>query len=257
MCYNTINNKERRTNEMINHCKMLGIETVGDLEMFKQYEQRPHETTQQALQRYYIAVQLERLTNKAIMIKEIKMGYIRTRMSERAMEAHNNGEKPYSQWNKNELLGYLPSAIFENAKKLTLNELKNELLYNSSWHHTGNCFNRTEFYAINDDAVEELTAERICKIIASRQKKKQKVKEKPLFVTAKIKYTEWEGRFRNYQRPIEYTAIVQYMSNDKLISITPWSKKRLSSVTIIKKIEQKTKFADKKRLEKQGAFYHD
>lgn len=178
------------------------------------------------------------------------MGYIGTQMSERAMDAHNNGEKPYSQWSKAELLECLPSAIFEQAKKLTLNELKNELLYNSSWHHTGNCFNRTKFYAINEDAIEELTAEKICKIIASRQKKKQEVREEPLFVTAKIKYTEWEGRFRNYKRPVEHTAIVQYMSNDKLISVTPWSKKRLSSVTIIEKIEQKTKFADKERLKK-------
>ncbi len=83
------------------------------------------------------------------------MGYIGTQMSERAMEAHNNGEKPYSQWSKEDLLGCLPSALYAQAKKLTLNELKSELLYNSSWHHTGNCFNRTDFYAVNENAVEE------------------------------------------------------------------------------------------------------
>lgn len=178
------------------------------------------------------------------------MGYIGTKMSERAMAAHNNGEKPYSQWSKEDLLDCLPSAIFEQAKKLTLNELKSELLYNSSWHHTGNCFNRTDFYAIDDDAVEELTIERIAEIIANRPKKERKVKEKPFFVTAKIKYTEWEGRFRNYRRPVEHIAIVQYMSDAKLIKIDSWTSKRLSSVEILEKIEQKTKFADKKRLEK-------
>lgn len=178
------------------------------------------------------------------------MGYIGTKMSERAMAAHNNGEKPYSQWSKEDLLDRLPSAIFEQAKKLTLNELKSELLYNSSWHHTGNCFNRTDFYAIDDDAVEELTIERIAEIIANRPKKERKVKEKPFFVTAKIKYTEWEGRFRNYRRPVEHIAIVQYMSDAKLIKIDSWTSKRLYSVEILEKIEQKTKFADKKRLEK-------
>ena len=180
------------------------------------------------------------------------MGYIGTKMSVRAFEAHQNGEKPFSQWSKEDLLYCLPSAIFESAKKLTLNELKSELLYNSSWHHTGNYFNRTDFYAIDEHAVEELTAERIAEIIEHRPKRERKVKDKPLFVTAKIKYVEWEGKFRNYRRPVEHIAIVQYMSDAKLIKIDSWTSKRLSSVEILEKIEQKTKFADKKRLEKYG-----
>ena len=178
------------------------------------------------------------------------MGYIGTKMSERAFEAHNNGEKPYSQWSKEDLLYCLPSAIFEQAKKLTLSELKSELLYNSSWHHTGNCFNRTDFYAIDDTAVEELTAEKIAEIIASRPKRGRKVKEKPLFVTAKIRYTEWEGSCRKWRKPVEHIAIVQFMSDAKQVKVDCWTTKRLSSVTIIEKIEQKTKFADKKGLEK-------
>ena len=178
------------------------------------------------------------------------MGYIGTKMSERAMEAHNNGEKPYSQWSKEDLLDCLPSAIFEQAKKLTLNELKSELLYTSSWHHTGNCFNRTDFYAVNENAVEELTAERIVEIIANRPKKERKIKDKPLFITAKIKYIEWEGSCRKWKKPVEHIAIVQYMSDAKMIKIDSWTSKRLSSVEILEKIEQKTKFADKKRLEK-------
>lgn len=177
------------------------------------------------------------------------MGYIGTRMSERAFSAHQNGEKPYSQWSKNDLLECLPSAIFEQAKKLTLKELKSELLYFSSWHHTGNCFNQTDFYAISDNAVDELTTERILKIISNRPKRAKKTKEKPLYITAKIKYIEWEGLCKKWKKPVEHIAIVQFMSNAKLIKIDSWTSKRLSSVEILEKIEQKTKFADKKRLE--------
>lgn len=176
------------------------------------------------------------------------MGYIGTQMSERAMEAHNKGEKPYSQWSKDDLLDCLPSALYEQAKKLTLSELKSELLYTSSWHHTGNCFNRTEFYSIDEENAENLTIEKIDKIIKNRTRKPRqpRVKAKPLYVTARIKYTEWEGRYRNYQRPVEHIEVVQFMSDAKMIKLNNYQTKRLSSVTILEKIEQKTKFADKK-----------
>lgn len=184
------------------------------------------------------------------------MGYIGNKMSERALEAHNSGERPYSQWTKDDLIDelsyYLDDETCEKARKLTLGELRGELLYCSSWHHTGTYYNRTEFYSIDETEVEKLTIERIDKIIRTRTRtpRQPKVKEKPLYVTAKIQYTEWEGQYRRYRRPVEHIAIVQYMSNAKLIRIDSWTTKRLSSVTILEKIEQKTKFADKKRLEK-------
>ena len=178
------------------------------------------------------------------------MGYIGTKMSERAMEAHNNGEKPYSQWSKEDLLDCLPSALYAQAKKLTLNELRSELLYNSSWHHTGKYFNRTDFYAIDEDAADELTVEKINLIVENRPKKVKKIKEQPLFVTAKIKYIEWEGSCRKWKKPVEHIAIVQYMSDAKLVKIDCWTTKRLSSVEILEKIEQKTRFADKNRIKK-------
>jgi len=168
-------------------------------------------------------------------------------MSERAMEAHLNGEKPYSQWSKSELLDVLPASAVKQAQRLTLAELKAELLCNSSWHHTGRFYNRTLFYSIDVEAVNNLTLNKINKIIAQRHQFK-KPSVQPRFVTAKIKFTEWVGRFKNYQRQVEREAIVQYMTTDKLVNIDGYKTKRLSSVTIIKKIEQKTKFADVKRL---------
>lgn len=179
--------------------------------------------------------------------------YIGNRMSVGAVEAYEAGEKPLSRWTKSELLDYLPMAIYDQAKKLTADELKDELLSISSWHHTGKYFNQTNFYSIDDEAVDRLTSDHINEIISSRKvKKARKTKEKPLFVTAKIKYIEWEGRFKNYQRPVAHTAIVKYMSNAKMVTIDGWHHKRLASVEILAKIEQKTKFADGKRLLKKG-----
>lgn len=180
------------------------------------------------------------------------MGYIGTKMSERAFEAHQNGEKPYSQWSKEDLLDSLPVEIQEKAKKLTLSELRCRLLHYSSWHHTGTYYNRTDFYEIDENQIDKLTAEKIDEIITNRPKRVRvkKVKTKPLFVTAKIRYTEWEGRFRNYRHPVTYTAVVQFMSDAKMVKIDYYTTKRLSSVEIVEKIEQKTKFADKKRLSK-------
>ena len=106
------------------------------------------------------------------------MGYIGTKMSERAVEAHNNGEKPFSQWSKAELLACLPSAVFDNAKKLTIGELRGELLHYSSWHHTGSCYNQTNFYSISEDAVDRLTNDGFDFILKNRQKKEKKAKER-------------------------------------------------------------------------------
>lgn len=180
------------------------------------------------------------------------MGYIENRMSVRAAEAYDAGEKPYSRWTKSELLDCLPMAIYEQAKKLTAEELKYELLCISSWHHTGKYFNQTNFYSVDEASVDRLTSDRVNQIISSRVKKAKTTKQKPLFVTAKIKFIEWEGRFKNYQRPVAHTAIVKYMSNAKMVTIDGWLNKRLASVDILAKIEQKTKFADAKRLEKKG-----
>ena len=135
------------------------------------------------------------------------MGYIGTKMSERAMEAHNNGEKPYSQWSKEDLLDCLPSALFEQAKKLTLNELKSELLYTSSWHHTGSYFNNTDFYSLDEDFIE-LSKNEIVEVLNNRMSESKKAKEakkeeklQKCFIT----YVEWEGT-RKHPKAVDREA---------------------------------------------------
>lgn len=176
-------------------------------------------------------------------------GYNGYSMSNNAVSAYINGEKPLSKWTKQELL----CALGEKerlCKKLTTNELRSEFLKKSSWHHTSSMYNRTDFYRINVDAVEEITAERVEEIIECREKPAVAKAEKPMYITALVEYDEWEGT-RKHPRKVRYRAIVKYMSTDKMVKVNLFTTKRLSSLWIVNKIEQKTKFADAATLRKK------
>lgn len=175
------------------------------------------------------------------------MGYIGTRMSENAFLAYQNEEKPLSKWSKGELLELLSADLAEKAKKLNLGELRSALLYKTAWHHTGKFFAETDFWAVDENELDEFDEQKIEGILARRVKKERKPKAKPLFVTAKIEFVEWVGRFVNHKRPVNRVCVVRFMSNDKQVA-TPFGTKRLSSVKILKQVEQKTKFADDKKV---------
>lgn len=78
-------------------------------------------------------------------------GYDGYSMSNRAREAYDKGEKPYSKWTKEDIIDSLPEEYREEFNKLPLKDLKSIFLYVSSWHHTGKYFNKTDFWSINDD----------------------------------------------------------------------------------------------------------
>lgn len=92
-------------------------------------------------------------------------GYNREKgMSNRAVDAYENGEKPLSKWTKAEI----DSAI-KNDEDITKEvadallslplKAKKTLLYQSSWHHTGLRYNRTDFYSLKylgDFTVEDV-----------------------------------------------------------------------------------------------------
>ena len=90
------------------------------------------------------------------------MGYIGQRMSERAEEAYEMGEKPFSKWTKSEIIERLQKLIdsgelesseedMKRIKRLTARVVKIAFLKKSSWHHTGKYYNETDFYDIVDD----------------------------------------------------------------------------------------------------------
>ena len=67
------------------------------------------------------------------------MAYVGQRMSERAVIAYENGEKPLSKWTKtaiiNTVLDYRDDFEYDELKKYSKDALKVFLAY-SSWHHT-------------------------------------------------------------------------------------------------------------------------
>lgn len=84
-------------------------------------------------------------------------------MSNNAVDAYDNGEMPMSKWTKATILGKVAELadtdVADILSKLPLVVLREELLQESSWHHTSKYFNRTNFYSVNED-VSEMTAER-------------------------------------------------------------------------------------------------
>ncbi len=84
-------------------------------------------------------------------------------MSNRAISAYDDGERPLSKWTKEEIKGELYRIFCEEdgdeeiiplLMKLPLVELKEQILYKSSWHHTSKYYNRTGFYAISYDVLD-------------------------------------------------------------------------------------------------------
>lgn len=174
-------------------------------------------------------------------------GYDGYSMSNRAREAYECGEMPKSQWTKQAILCAVDNPLIS---KLTLKELR-MYLDRSSWHHTSSYYNETIFYELDVEALEALTEDDINLIISQRPKRERKVRSKepklaPMYVSAIVCYSQWEGT-RQYPKEVYYTRFVTFMSDKKLVRCG-CSDKRLSSLRIKAKIEQKTKFASFDRV---------
>lgn len=163
-------------------------------------------------------------------------GYNNYSMSNNAVAAYEAGEMPLSKWSKSELLAMCGDQAGK-LSRLTVAELRRELLVKSSWHHTSNHYNKTDFYSFSVDALGDLTPERLTEIISRRAPRTRKPESEPKTITAEIRYTTWEGQYRNYRRPKEHTEIVTYRRGDKMIA-TESGNKRLSSVTVLRVISE-------------------
>lgn len=163
-------------------------------------------------------------------------GYHGQSMSNRAVLAYENGEKPYSKWTKEDMLDAIERinpSIVEDARTLPVEALRREVLYCSSWHHTGKYYNETDFYSIDAEKVETITKEGIEKARKSynaekEQERIEKAKKENVFITAEVEFTEWVGS-RNYAKPINHKEIVRFKESDKMVN-TSVGQKRLSSL---------------------------
>ena len=136
-------------------------------------------------------------------------GYNGFSMSNNAVAAYESGEKPLSKWTKTDILEGIEKAIreeeltlncsMEKLKKLNAKVLKQICLYRSSWHHTSNHYNKTDFYSIDIDSLIELTDEQINRIIENCKEDKS---EEPTEERWQCAFLEWSGT-RNHPKATE------------------------------------------------------
>ena len=129
-------------------------------------------------------------------------GYHNYSMSNNAVDAYYSGEKPLSKWTKKDIIDAIENAVKEDEltlgcgldklKKVPVKKLKDLCLVRTSWHHTSNYFNKTDFYSIDDERLESLTDEEIDRYIAEG-KEDLKVESKPSEERWKCAFLEWSG----------------------------------------------------------------
>lgn len=88
-------------------------------------------------------------------------GYNGYSMSNNAVTAYSNGEKPLSKWTRSAILTAiahmivnedLPEEIIADIDGMKTAELK-RFLVPSSWHHTSCQYNRTTFYVLDEERI--------------------------------------------------------------------------------------------------------
>ena len=123
-------------------------------------------------------------------------------MSNRAVRAYENGEKPMSKWTNealNEAIKWDSWCEDDKAIEILTTlplEAKKELLRQSSWHHTGKFYDVTYFYEIKD--LSEITAEDAQRYVDEFKQYKKDLKE----YNKKLKSfkEEWQGKLKPNQK---------------------------------------------------------
>ena len=125
-------------------------------------------------------------------------GYNGWSMSNNAVAAYEDGEKPLSKWTKTDIFDAINEqevelkCSIEKLKKLPVKILKEICLIYSSWHHTSNHYNKTDFYSLDVERIESLTDDKIEEFL-SDYKADKKVESKPSEEKWKCAFLEWSG----------------------------------------------------------------
>lgn len=169
--------------------------------------------------------------------KEKKMyrmnsGYTGYSMSMHAAEAYSRDEQPRSKWSKQEILDHCGDRAIA-LSKLTLSELRRELLVSAGWHHTSSRCNITDFFAFDDEALESMTDERIASIMAARKPRaSRQPKAAPRMLRARVSFKVWRGT-RKHPTCKKVIEIVNWMDGQLMVKTEADGLKRLSSLTIL------------------------
>ena len=110
-------------------------------------------------------------------------GYDGYSMSNNARSAYENGEMPISKWSKSEIIraiSEIDNKYSEKLKKVPLSRLRAHFLEYTSWHHTSSKYNRTNFYTISENAVNELSDQLVDELSKKENNEKS---EKPSWMS--------------------------------------------------------------------------
>ena len=146
-------------------------------------------------------------------------GYSGYSMSNNALNAYAGGERPISKWSKTDILHEIAlyasqeglAVHTEFLRGVSLDVLKDVFLVKSSWHHTSLMYNKTDFYSLNEDAVSELTEDRINTLI-EQTKLKKLVKTEPEKELWECQYLVWSGS-RTHPKATEEQAVGEIKGN--------------------------------------------
>lgn len=125
-------------------------------------------------------------------------GYNGFSMSNNAVAAYEDGEKPLSKWTKADIFDAINKqevelkCSIEKLKKLPVKVLKEVCLTYSSWHHTSNHYNKTDFYSLDVDRIENLADDKIEELLLD-YKTGKKAESKSSEERWKCAFLEWSG----------------------------------------------------------------
>ena len=128
-------------------------------------------------------------------------GYNGFSMSNNAVVAYATGEKPLSKWTKKEILselGDIDRNKYDLIKKAPLKACR-KLLYCSSWHHTSLYYNKTDFYSVDIEEIENMTVDQLADLLITETK--QEPDERRVYAH----YLVWSGT-RKHPKATEMTA---------------------------------------------------
>ena len=130
-------------------------------------------------------------------------GYYGFAMSNNAINAYSNGEKPLTKWSKSDILEELATDYneqnceeFKLIAKMKKSTLVKRCLIKSSWHHTSKHFNKTDFYIVRNNLL--LCSAQELKDILKREKEetkksKEAKKEAPKKTRVRCEFLVWSG----------------------------------------------------------------
>lgn len=118
-------------------------------------------------------------------------GYKDYSMSNNAVAAYQSGEMPKSKWTKAAIMAEIMESELTDEQKsacksIKVAALKELALIKTSWHHTSDHYNKTDFYSVDIGKLDGMTP---AQITARTEPEKAEATTQ----TAKVEYLTWTG----------------------------------------------------------------